>query len=265
MTGASDMTAPPDMTTAPDMTLAPGLTSAVRLTRLPGATPAERIRGWMRQPDAGIDALGVLPGTGRDALILLDRVSASQRQLNGLNMTLLPLMKRLGAPQDGNRFWQRFTGAELARELGLGQLSCDVERAARQGIEQVETVRALIEALTADSRRIDVDIAAIEADIALGKTVSEPGYERLRAISGCAQDFLPRLSRRLANLESMVAALRLTQMQFGVAIEHSRNVVARFEEIRSLLLPLWYQRMGFELFARRVEDTSRAGSTGDSR
>jgi hypothetical protein len=47
---------------------------------LPGGDQAARIRAFLRDPEAGIDALGVVDGAGRDALDLLDRISTSQKR-----------------------------------------------------------------------------------------------------------------------------------------------------------------------------------------
>jgi hypothetical protein len=87
--------------------------------------------------------------------------------------------------------------------------------------------------------------------------VASDRFQKLRELTGCGMETWQRLSRRTGNLEATATALRLTQQQYGLAVEHSKTVVSRFEEVRTLLIPIWYQRMDFALFARR------AGATGN--
>lgn len=212
-----------------------------------------RIHAFLRDPEAGIDALGQVAGAGRAALDLLDRVTGSQKRLRELNEGLIPLIARFRDPGTGGRLWRWFTGAQLEQELSFGHVCAEIEASAELGVIESATLRELGEEMERDIVRLDGDIAAIEADVALGRTVASERYRRLRALAGRDDDTWQRLSRRVANLEATATALRLTQQQYRLAIEHGRTVVARFDEIRTLLIPIWYQRMGFALFARRAE------------
>ena len=219
---------------------------------LPRDARALRIRAFLRDPEAGIDGLGVIEGAGRDSLDLLDRISASQMRLNDLNRSLVPLIARFRQPADTGRFWRWFTGAQLEHELSFNHVCREVEDSAALGVAETGTIRELIEALDRDRIRLDDEIVAIEEDIALGCTLASDRFEKLRALTGRDAETWRRLARRVGNLEAMATSLRLTQQQYGVAIEHGRTVVSRFDEIRTLLIPIWYQRMGFALFARRI-------------
>ena len=219
---------------------------------LPRGDASARIRAFLRNPEAGIDALGAVAGAGRDSLDLLDRISASQQRLNELNHTLVPLIARFREDGRSNRFWRWFTGAQLERELSFGKTCLEVEASAELGVLEIATLRELIVALHRDGARLDHEIAAIEEDIALGRSLATDRFAKLRQLTGCDSETWQRLSRRVANLEATATALRLTQQQYGVAIELGKTVVSRFEEIRTLLIPIWYQRMGFALFARRT-------------
>jgi len=230
-----------------------GATGAARPpSPLPRGDRVARIRAFLRDPEAGIDALGVIDGAGRDALVLLDRISESQKRLNELNRTLVPLIARFREPGSGGRFWRWFPGEQLEHELSFGRVCQEVEACAELGVAETGTLRELIDALTRDRERLEHEIAAIEEDVALGRTVASDRFAKLRALTGRDGETWQRLSRRVGNLEAMATALRLTQQQYAVAITHARTVVSRFEEIRTLLIPIWFQRMGFELFARRA-------------
>ena len=122
-------------------------------------------------------------------------------------------------------------------------------------------MQRLIRALLDDRTRIDREVAQLERDIELGQLLLSDKYARLRVATGEPEDTWQRLSRRVGNLQAIATALQLTQAKYGVAIEHSRTVADRFDEIRTLLMPIWYQRMGFKLFARRLEETAYAGGS----
>jgi len=219
----------------------------------PPDASSERIRAFLRDPEAGIDALGRVAGAGRAALDLLDRVSESHTRLGELNQDLIPLIARFREPGTGGRLWRWFTGAQLEQELSFGHVYAQIEASAELGVIESATLRELGEEMERDIVRLDGDIAAIEADVALGRTVASERYQRLRALTGRDAETWQRLSRRVANLEATATALRLTQQQYRLAIEHGRTVASRFDEIHTLLIPIWYQRMGFSLFARRAD------------
>ncbi len=230
---------------------------------LPRGDQTLRIRAFLRDPEAGIDALGLVDGAGRDSLDLLDRVSASQKRLNELNRSLVPLIARFRKPTEAGRFWRWFTGAQLEHELSFNHVCREVEASAELGIAETEAIRELIDEMARDRSRLDGEIAAIEEDIALGELLATERFEKLRALTGRDAETWQRLARRIGNLEAMATALRLTQRQYGLAIEHGKTVVARFDEIRTLLIPIWYQRMGFALFARRAGATDHEYSDLD--
>lgn len=215
----------------------------------------QQVRAFFRAPEAGIDALGRIDGAGRDALALLDAVSASQRRLTELNQGLVPLIARFREPGTTGRFWRWFSGEALEHELSFGHVCREVEASAELGVMETGTIRELIARLGTDRERLDDEIDALEDAIALGRLIASDRYEKLRAATGAPPETWQRLSRRVGNLEAMATSLRLTQSQYAMAIEHGKTIVARFDEIRTLLIPIWYQRMGFQLFSRRVDDT----------
>jgi len=143
----------------------------------PGGDPAARIRAFLRDPEAGIDALGVVEGAGRDALDLLDRISTSQRRLNELNQKLVPLIARLREHGKTGRFLRWFTGEQLEHELSLGNTCAEVEASAELGVLETANIRALIDELNRDIDRLEHEVAALEADIELGRAVASDRFQ----------------------------------------------------------------------------------------
>ncbi len=227
----------------------------------PPQPAAVRARAFLLAAREQIDLLGRIDGAGRDTLALLDEISQSTRRLSELNQSLLPLIDRFREPGQAHRWWRWFTGEELQRELSFGNVCREIEACAEGGVEETKTMQRLIRALLDDRTRIDREVAQLERDIELGQLLLSDKYARLRVATGEPEDTWQRLSRRVGNLQAIATALQLTQAQYGVAIEHSRTVADRFDEIRTLLMPIWYQRMGFKLFARRLEETAYAGGS----
>ncbi len=228
----------------------------------PAPPAAVRARAFLLAPRDHIDALGRIDGAGRDTLALLDEISQSTRRLSELNQGLLPLIDRFREPGQTRRWWRWFTGEELQRELSFGNVCREIEACAEGGVEETKTMRRLIGALTDDRARIERERAQLEHDIELGTLLLSQKYARLRAATGEPEETWQRLSRRVGNLQAIATALQLTQAQYGVAIEHARTVAERFDEIKTLLMPIWYQRMGFKLFARRLAETSTDAAGG---
>ncbi len=222
-----------------------------------------RIREFFRAPETAIESLGVIEGAAQKTLQLLDDASGSTQRLNELNRRLVPLIARFRTPGKAGRIMRWFTGDDQVNELGFGEVRDEVQTCAELGLMETGSLRRAAEALQRDHTRVDKDIAEIEAAITLGEAVLSEHCARSRAASGLPADTWQRLSRRVGNLEAMATALRLTQGQYTLAAEHARTVIARFDEIRTLLIPIWYQRMGFELFARRVGEpaTTRNSTT----
>ena len=223
---------------------------------------AVRARAFLLAPRDQIDALGRIDGAGRDTLALLDEISQSTRRLSELNQGLVPLIDRFREPGQAHKWWRWFTGNELQRELSFGNVCREIEACAEGGVEETKTMQRLIRALIDDRARIERELALLERDIELGELLLSQKYARLRAATGEPEEIWQRLSRRIGNLQAIATALQLTQAQYGVAIEHSRTVADRFDEIKTLLMPIWYQRMGFKLFARRLAQTSHDATSG---
>lgn len=213
---------------------------------------AARVRAFFADPVASVDRLGTGHDSSETTLRLLDEIGARTRALGELNRELVPMVDRFAGQSRRQRWWNRFVGEALERDLSFGLLCERLSDAISRGGEVADGTAATIAALKADRLRIDAEIAALQDDLSLGHAVLDPARAPLRRACGAPEDTWSRLSRRVGNLEAMATALVLTQSQYAVAIDGARAVVDRFTEIRHVLIPLWRQRMGFELFARRT-------------
>ncbi len=225
----------------------------------PPALPFDqRLRVFLASPEAVLEQLGAVDVTGRESLQLFDEVSRGQQNLSELSSRLIPLIERFREPGRSGRFMGWFTGQTLERELSFPQVCAEVEAAAERGIAECEAMRGLIDAMRADRVALDDDIVLIEDDCAFGEQVLAPRFDTLRAGSGVESDTWLRLSRRVSNLSAIATSMRLTQKQYDLTIEAGLTMIARFEEIRTLLMPIWYQRMGFQLLSRRRTDIDQS-------
>ncbi len=211
-----------------------------------------RIRVLLADPVRSIDALGASARPGAQTLKALDALSASARRLTDVNVALIPLIGRFRDPGPGQKWWRWFVGESLERDVRFANICAEIEALAAVGTEERGTARDLVEGLRREAATMDGELAALEIDLQAARTILSPAGARLRKALPVAPDHWDRFARRAANLESIATALQLTRAQYDVAARHAETVVDRFEEIRLLLMPIWYQRMGFELFSERV-------------
>jgi hypothetical protein len=189
-----------------------------------------------------------------DALEMLETISESTSRLLEVNLRLVPLMTSLQRQRSGSRMFRWFTGEQLEYDVRLRDVRDEIEQLAADGQRSHAGMEKQMHFLVEQHRLMGTELELLETDIAAGHLLASPEYAAQRRAAGVGADDLARLTRRTGNLEAMATATQLTRAQFVVAIQHAISVADRYQEIRTLLLPIWKQAIGFDLFSRRVVD-----------
>jgi hypothetical protein len=186
------------------------------------------------------------------ALAELDRISLTSSELMAASVRLVPLISSFKRSPGRRKWWHWFTGELLEQEVFFAATQQEIQALAARGEQARIHLLEMIDALESQRALMSKELTLLEIDIAAGQLMLTPGHAQACRQAGLDAEALSRLSRRIANLEASAVATRLTQAQYKVAVTHAHTVVDRFAEIYTLLLPIWEQAMGFELFARRL-------------
>lgn len=220
-----------------------------------------RARQLLAQGRALVDAVGHQAAeAAADVLARMEEASHDTADLMEVNQALVPLMGRMRPDPRTPRWWQWFTGERLEREVFFHDLQRQIEGLAEQGERGLARLRRQAEVLAGEDRRMAAELERQQTDLEAAQLLLTPKYAGACRAAGLEDTDLQRLARRATNLEAMMAASQLTRAQYKMAIEHAKSVADRFVEIRGLLLPLWKQAMGFELFSQRVAARDDAGT-----
>lgn len=214
---------------------------------------AQRAAELLAHGSAAVDELG-RRGDAADALELLETISAGTSALLQVNLKLVPLMTSLQRQRGKKQAWRWFTGETLEYDVLFQDKRRQIEELAVTGQREHAHMAEQVTRLATQRALMSTEIALLEADLAAAGLLVSPAYAARRQAAGLDDEDLARLVRRSGNLEAMANATRLTQAQFGIAIEHAKTVADRYREIRTLLLPIWKQSVGFDLFSRSVSD-----------
>lgn len=226
----------------------------------PEPEAARRARQWLLLGPALVDEPGRKTGEPEtDVLQLMQQASAETSALMAVNQDLVPLMHQVAPPRYQPRWWRWFTGAQLEREVMFHDLQSRIQHLAEQGEKSFGALQLQSQLLLAEDTRMHAEVARLEADLAAVQLLLSPGYSGACQAAGLTQQDLARLARRADNLQAMATTTQLTQAQYRLAMEHARTVSDRFTEIRTLLMPLWKQAMGFELFSQPVAASNQQG------
>jgi hypothetical protein len=152
-------------------------------------------------------------------------------------------------------WWQRFTGEALEREITFWHACRHLEATASYSKQLAHKVRQLRVTLAEEQRCAHeytqwlqqlLDIAHTVLSTANAKQRDAPQFKAV-------PEYWIRFSRRVENLNMLHTATLLSVAQFKLADTQAQSVLDRYAEIVTLLVPLWRQRMGFELFSRQTD------------
>lgn len=219
----------------------------------PRLAAQERAHAILAGGDDVIHQLGRRAGAQTaSALGELDRISQTSSDLMAASVRLVPLISSFKHTGGRQKWWRWFSGEALEQEVFFATTQQEIQALAAQGEQARIHLLELIKVFESQRALMGQELALLELDIAAGQLMLTPGYAQPCRQAGLDAETLNRLSRRVANLEASAVATRLTQAQYKMAVTHANTVVDRFAEIYTLLLPIWEQAMGFELFARRL-------------
>lgn len=227
---------------------------------MPLPTPAEqllsaqaRARAILSSGEDVIGQLGQRAGAQTaSALSELDRISQTSADLMAVNVRLIPLVSSFKRVRGRQRWWHWFSGNLLEQDVFFAATQQEIQTLAAQGEQARLRLLDLVQVFQSQRALMDKELQLLDLDIEAGRLMLAPSHAQACRQAGLDAEALGRLSRRVANLEASAVATRLTQAQYKVAMAHARTVMDRFSEIYTLLLPIWEQAMGFELFARRL-------------
>jgi hypothetical protein len=146
----------------------------------------------------------------------------------------------------------KFLGADIearmvfavARKKAVDSLS-ESRRAAQATAGLLQILEDARAGVLADERRL-ADIVAMADEIA--NRLAAPGTAKEIEL----QD---RFNRRRANLQSLRASTALTLAQIPIAIAHNRQLLERFNDVETVLFPVW-ERHAMTLIQSPRDDTA---------
>lgn len=209
---------------------------------------------------AGIRAstlLGSSMRLGDATLALVDASTRAAQALQSVNTRLVPLVERMGRTVERGpvqRWWAWFTGEQLEQQVMFEAVCAEIRQLAVSGQQLCDRLAVIVADLREEQEQSRRSLRALELDIAAATQLLD-GPEAASFAAALPVDELHVFQRKAANLQPMQAALQLTVSQQVMAIEQAQQLRQHFDSVRNLLLPLWYQRLGFELF------TDRAGAS----
>lgn len=213
----------------------------------------QRARQLLSLGPAMVDELGLKAGKKMaEAMDTLSSANQTSRILGDISQQLVPLITALAPSERKNGWWQRFTGEALESQV-MFQTHCRaIERMAEDGLNHRHQLMASIDHFAQEQATITQEVQALNIDIKAGQALMDARQQARLSNAGLDEIDRGRLHRRIGNLEAMLTSLELTQAQMEVSKQHARAALDRFDEIHALLLPIWKQRLGFELFASRL-------------
>lgn len=206
-------------------------------------------------PVAQLRDLGALAERNEDPMRMLQGKRSPMEQLSGLLKELVPMIESFRNPVSRRQtWWRRFTGEALEREITYLHACQQLEDKARLANDLAVEVQGLREGLHDEAEGVRRQAQWLGEVVANAQTALRPQHASARAqpCFAAQPDYWARFGRRVDNLNALQHALVLSIEQFKLADAHAQALLDRHTEIVTVLVPLWRQRMGFELFSKSV-------------
>lgn len=214
-----------------------------------------RIAKLLAQPLDDMRSLGAVPARDHKLLDLFGSDASPVRALESVTIRLIPMINSFRIPQSTTRrWWISFTGAELEREVTYFHACASLEQLAAHGVALIREVEILLLHTVEEERLIATDIAELGETVAAAQAVLEQKYAMARQeawFKEAGANYWYRFSRRAENLNSLLTSMQMTQAQFGLIKSSAQSALDRFSEVVDVLIPLWRQRTGIDLFNRK--------------
>lgn len=206
-------------------------------------------------PMAQLRDLGALAERDEDPMRLLQGQRSPMEQLGRLLQELVPMIDSFRNPDSRRQsWWRRFTGEALEREVTYGHACQQLEGKARLANGLAQEVQGMRDGLHDEAQGVRRQAEWLAEVVANGQAVLGERHAAARAkpCFAAQPDYWARFGRRIDNLNALQHALVLSTEQLKLADAHAQAVLDRHTEIVTVLVPLWRQRMGFELFSKSV-------------
>jgi hypothetical protein len=239
----------------------PGESGTTQGAEVSAAECAARMHALLELGPDLVDELGRHAGEQAARSVQeMERTGSVSSELLDINERLMPMLAAFKSSNTRPAWLQWFTGERLERDVVLPRLRRDVEALVQVGERAHDALQGRLKAMQAEVKRIGLELRLLEVDTRAARMIAEPAQAAQRLAAGFEDHDLQRLQRRCANLEAMAVAGQLTRKQFAVALRHGREVGDRYAEVRALLIPLWRQALGFDLFTGRALTRFDTGS-----
>lgn len=221
--------------------------------------PLPSLQALLQAPLPDVRLLGHIPGASDAAFNRAELTDSPVRKLAETTERLVPMIDSFRRPKDGlAHWWQRFTGLALERELTYWHACTQLENSAAAGKRLALQVQGVAQALAEERQRATQEAQWLGQVVHIGQLVLQPQFQAQRsaAVFADQSDYWVRFARRIDNLNALHNASLLSAEQLKLAQAQANAVQDRFAEVLTVLLPLWRQRIGFELFSKQFSLTN---------
>ncbi len=216
------------------------------------ATDLALAERWAHDPKLALDELGQLPQSQDRALTLVKEYGQTAKFVSELNRRLEHLTRALQASSRHGNWWRRFTGAQLASHVALDDLVHDLAHTADTCDSQLKHLREMRSALSLQIIELREQTQALHVKANTARQlVADPVLgDTMRQSMG--EDQWLRFARRAENTHALANAMGQTATQCELALNQTRSLEERFDDIQTFLLPIWRQRLGFDMVRKNL-------------